>query len=137
MGEIGQGLLVLLGVGPDDDRERAGHMAERVARMRIFPDSIGRMNRSVLDSGGGVLVVSQFTLFADLRRGHRPSFTKAGPADAARGLCLEFCAALRQLGVAPVAEGRFGAHMAVESVNDGPVTIVVSSGPEDWDTDCG
>lgn len=137
VGEIGAGLLILLGVGPDDDRSRARHLAARVAALRVFPDATGRMNRSLLECGGAALVVSQFTLFADLRRGHRPSFIKAGAPDLAEGLCQEFCLALGEVGVAPVAQGRFGAHMEVESVNDGPVTLVVSSGPEAWDTDCG
>lgn len=137
VGEIAAGLLILLGVGPDDDGHRARHLATRVAAMRVFPDTTGRMNRSLLESGGAALVVSQFTLFADLRRGHRPSFTKAGAPDLAEGLCREFCIALGEVGVAPVAQGRFGAHMEVESVNDGPVTLVLSSGREDWDTDCG
>ncbi|MHB1502121.1 MAG: D-aminoacyl-tRNA deacylase, partial [Candidatus Dormibacteria bacterium] len=100
-------------------------------------DSEGRMNRSLLDAGGGILLVSQFTLFADLRRGHRPSFMAAAAPDLGVQLCAAVATALFSLGVRPVAQGRFGAHMLVESCNDGPVTIVASAAEQPWAADCG
>lgn len=122
LGAIGPGLLVLLGVGHGDDEATARALAARVANLRIFRDAAGLTNRSLLDEGGSVLVVSQFTLFADTRKGRRPSFL--GAADPARGEALYevFAGALEGFGV-PVARGRFGAEMAVELVNDGPMTI--------------
>ncbi len=137
VGAIGPGLLVYLGVGRADDELVAQHMARRLANMRIFPDSEGRMNRSLLEAGGGVLVVSQFTLFADLHRGHRPSFMAAAAPDLGVQLCAAVATALFSLGVTPVAQGRFGAHMLVESCNDGPVTIVASAAEQPWAADCG
>jgi D-tyrosyl-tRNA(Tyr) deacylase len=122
VGEIGPGLVVLLGVGPDDTEAVAVDLARKAAELRIFRDDDGRTNRSLLDVGGEALVVSQFTLFADTRRGRRPGFTGAASPDRAASLVERFAAALRGLGVA-VAEGRFGAEMAVELVNDGPFTI--------------
>ncbi len=122
--EIGHGLVVLLGVGPEDDEPVADALARRVTELRIFDDADGRTNRSLMDVGGAVLVVSQFTLFADTRRGRRPGFTAAAAPELAERLYLRFAAALRELGV-EVATGRFGAVMAVELVNDGPVTIVL------------
>ena len=125
-GETGPGFLVLLGVAPGDTPEVARALAGRVAKLRVFGDDAGKMNLSVQDIGGGVLSVSQFTLFADTRRGNRPSFTGAAPPEQARGLYAEFNAALRALGL-PVGEGVFGAHMQVSLVNDGPVTILLDS----------
>ena len=122
VGEVGAGLVVLLGVGPSDDEATADALARRVTELRIFDDADGRTNLSLLDVGGAVLVVSQFTLYADARRGRRPGFTGAAPPDLAERLYLRFAAALRELGV-EVATGRFGAVMAVELVNDGPFTI--------------
>jgi D-tyrosyl-tRNA(Tyr) deacylase len=122
VGSIESGLLVLLGVGPDDDEATAEALATRIADLRIFRDDEGRTNRSLLDVGGGALVISQFTLFADTRRGRRPGFTAAAPADQAERLYLRFADALRALGI-EVATGRFGAEMLVELVNDGPFTI--------------
>jgi D-tyrosyl-tRNA(Tyr) deacylase len=122
IGRIGAGLVILLGVGPDDDEPTADALARRVTELRIFDDEDGRTNRSLLDVGGGVLVVSQFTLYADTRRGRRPGFTGAAAAELAERLYLRFAAALRELGV-EVATGRFGAVMEVELVNDGPFTI--------------
>jgi D-aminoacyl-tRNA deacylase len=119
---IERGLVVLLGVGPDDDETVADALAPRVAELRIFADEDGRTNLSLLDVGGGALVVSQFTLFADTRRGRRPGFTGAAPPDQAERIYERFCAAIAGLGV-PVSRGRFGASMAVELVNDGPFTI--------------
>lgn len=128
MGEIGAGLLVLVGVAPPDDPGSARKLAERLVALRIFSDSMGRMNRSLLDSAGDALVVSQFTLFADTKRGHRPSFMGAAPPEQGRRLCSQLAQSMRDLGVPRVEEGRFGAHMEVASVNDGPVTIVVMVG---------
>jgi D-aminoacyl-tRNA deacylase len=124
--EIGPGLLILLGVGPDDDDAVVGRLARQVAELRIFADEAGRTNRSLLDVGGEVLLVSQFTLFADTRRGRRPGFTGAAAPELAEQLYEAFGAALRELGVR-VATGRFGAEMAVELVNDGPFTIWLDS----------
>ena len=122
VGEIGSGLVILLGVGPDDDEATADALARRVTELRIFEDEEGRTNRSLIDVGGGVLVVSQFTLYADTRRGRRPGFTGAAAAELAERLYLRFAVTLQGMGVA-VATGRFGAVMAVELVNDGPFTI--------------
>jgi D-tyrosyl-tRNA(Tyr) deacylase len=123
-GEIGPGLLVLLGVAAGDGEADADALAGKVARLRVFPDAEGRFDRSVLDTSGGVLAVSQFTLLADTSKGNRPSFTAAAPPAEAEPLYERFCAALAALGV-PVERGVFGARMAVELVNDGPVTIVL------------
>ena len=124
IGEIGQGLVILLGVGPEDSQEDARKLARKLAQMRIFPDEAGKMNLSLLDVKGEALVVPQFTLFADTRRGHRPSFTDAGSPDLANPLAAFFADCLRDLGI-ETEEGEFGAHMLVEIHNDGPVTIVV------------
>jgi D-tyrosyl-tRNA(Tyr) deacylase len=124
VGEIGHGLCVLLGVARGDlEVER---FAEKVARLRIFPDEGGRFDRSVLDVGGAALVVSQFTLVADTRKGNRPSFADAAPPEEAEPVYDRFCAALEAVGV-HVERGVFGAKMAVELVNDGPVTIVLDA----------
>jgi D-tyrosyl-tRNA(Tyr) deacylase len=122
VGAIGPGLVVLLGVGPGDDAPVADGLARKVAELRIFADDEGRTNRSLLDVGGEALVVSQFTLFADTRRGRRPGFTGAALPDLAIPLYERFAAALEAMGVT-VARGRFGAEMQVELVNDGPFTI--------------
>jgi D-tyrosyl-tRNA(Tyr) deacylase len=122
VGSIGEGLVVLLGVGPEDTEAIGRDLARKIAELRIFRDAEGRTNRSLTDVGGAALVVSQFTLFADTRRGRRPGFTGAAPPDLAEALYLEFAGALEALGV-EVATGRFGADMAVELVNDGPFTI--------------
>jgi D-tyrosyl-tRNA(Tyr) deacylase len=119
---IGAGLLVLVAAGVGDDPGEPVRLAGKVSRLRIFADSDGRMNRSLLDVGGEALVVSQFTLYADVTRGNRPGFTAAAPPEVGARLVDEFAAELRRLGV-PVATGRFGAHMHVHLVNDGPVTI--------------
>jgi D-tyrosyl-tRNA(Tyr) deacylase len=124
VGEIGAGVCVLLGVARDDGVEQADRLAGRIARLRIFENEEGRFDQSLLDVHGSALVVSQFTLIADTAKGNRPSFTEAAPPEQAEPLYEAFCAALRRLGVA-VATGRFGARMAVELVNDGPVTIVL------------
>ena len=127
VGAIGRGLLLLVGVTHDDGSEDAALLAAKVAHLRVFDDDAGQINRSALDLAAageevGVLVVSQFTLYADTRRGRRPSFTRAAPPDLAAPLVARFAAALADLGLR-VAKGRFGAEMAVELVNDGPVTI--------------
>ena len=122
IGEIGPGLVVLLGVGPADDEATAEALARKVAELRIFRDEEGRTNRSLTEVRGDALVISQFTLFADTRRGRRPGFTGAAPPEQADRLYQHFAAALEALDV-PVATGRFGAEMAVELVNDGPFTI--------------
>jgi len=122
--EIGQGLVILLGIGPGDREEIARAMAEKVATLRIFEDEQGKMNRSVLDIGGEAIVVSQFTLYADSRKGRRPSFTDAAAPDLARPLVERFAELLRGLGV-PTQTGEFGAEMQVEILNDGPVTILL------------
>jgi D-aminoacyl-tRNA deacylase len=119
---VGAGLLVLVAAGAGDGPEAASGLAGKVARLRIFADAEGRMNRSITDVGGEALVVSQFTLYADVRRGNRPGFTDAAAPDVGEQLVDAFAQALRDLGV-PVSTGRFGAHMRVALVNDGPVTI--------------
>jgi D-aminoacyl-tRNA deacylase len=123
-GEIGAGLLVLLGVAGTDEASDADRLAGRVARLRIFEDENGKFDRSLLDTGGEALIVSQFTLIADTQKGNRPSFAGAARPEHAEPLYERFCSALRELGVT-VATGVFGARMAVELVNDGPVTIVL------------
>ena len=123
-GQIGAGLLVLVGVAAGDAEEDVRRLAGKVARLRVFEDEAGRFDRSLLDTGGAALVVSQFTLLADTAKGNRPSFSPAAPPELAEPLYASFCAALRELGV-PVETGVFGARMEVELVNDGPVTIVL------------
>jgi D-aminoacyl-tRNA deacylase len=123
-GSIGGGLCVLLGVAGADVDPVADRLAEKVARLRIFADERGRFDRSLLETGGAALVVSQFTLIADTRKGLRPDFTAAARPESAEPLYERFCAALAALGV-PVERGVFGARMALSLVNDGPVTIVL------------
>ena len=125
-GEIGAGLLVLLGVSKTDNPESASYLAEKIANLRIFSDEAGKMNRSVLDTGGSALVVSQFTLYGDTRGGRRPSYIQAAPPEEASRLYQEFVGSMRSLGVR-VETGVFQAHMRVELVNDGPVTILLDS----------
>ena len=127
-GEIGGGLLVLLGAGSGDGPGEVDYMVNKVLNLRIFPDEAGKMNRSVLDTGGGVLAVSQFTLYGDARKGRRPSFIQALEPVQAEALVERFVAGVRAAGVQPVATGVFGAMMEVELVNDGPVTILLDSG---------
>jgi D-aminoacyl-tRNA deacylase len=122
VGEIGPGLIVFVGVGPADTEAVADALARRITELRIFRDEEGRTNRSLIDAGGEALVVSQFTLFADTRRGRRPGFTGAAPPELADRLYRRVASSLGALGVR-VATGRFGAEMAVELVNDGPFTI--------------
>jgi D-tyrosyl-tRNA(Tyr) deacylase len=126
VGAIGPGLLVLLGIARDDTAERATWLADKVAGLRIFNDADGKMNRSLLDVGGAVLVVSQFTLYGDCRKGRRPSFIDAAPPEIAIPLYEKFVEAMRAQGI-KTATGRFGAMMQVELVNDGPVTLVLDN----------
>ncbi len=121
--EIGRGLVILLGIGPDDNEELARALARKIALLRIFDDGQGKMNLSILDVHGAAIVVSQFTLYADTRKGNRPSFTGAALPELARPLCDRFAALLAEQGV-PTQTGEFGAHMLVEIENDGPVTIL-------------
>lgn len=125
-GSIGRGILVLLGVGQDDIDADAAYIADKVAGLRIFEDQAGKMNRSLVDIGGAVLVVSQFTLYGDVRKGRRPSFTAAAPPDEAKRLYELVCERLRSLGL-EVATGVFQADMQVELTNQGPVTILLDS----------
>ena len=120
--EIGPGLVILLGIGPDDGDEQAQYLADKITNLRIFEDQRGKMNQSLLDVDGEVIVVSQFTLYADTRKGRRPSFTDAAPAEIAHPLVERFIELLNSKGVA-TQSGEFGAHMLVEITNDGPVTI--------------
>ena len=129
--EIGRGLAILAGAGAEDSPVHARRLAAKVASLRTFPDDAGRSNRSLLDVGGAALVVSQFTLYADLSRGRRPSFIAAGEPQAAAARIEEFVTELRALGV-PVETGEFAADMTVEIVNDGPVTYAIST--DGWNT---
>jgi D-aminoacyl-tRNA deacylase len=126
VGKIGPGLLVLLGAGVGDSEEDARFIAGKIANMRIFSDQDGKFNLALGDVSGSVLLVSQFTLYADTRRGRRPSFTDAAPPEIAEGLVERCAALLREAGI-PVEMGRFGAHMEVSLLNDGPVTILLDS----------
>lgn len=126
VGKIGRGLLVLLGVGEDDREADARWLAEKIVGLRIFEDDDGKMNRSLSEAEGALLVVSQFTLWGDCRRGRRPSFTQAAPPEVAERLYETFADAVAGQGIA-VARGRFREHMQVELVNDGPVTLLVDS----------
>ena len=126
IGRIGEGLLVLLGVGRGDGEADAAYIAEKTAGLRVFPDEEGKLNRSVVDVGGGALVVSQFTLYGDVRRGRRPSFDDAAPPAEADRLYRFFCERLQEQGLT-VETGQFQAMMQVELVNDGPVTILLDS----------
>jgi D-tyrosyl-tRNA(Tyr) deacylase len=126
VGAIGQGLLVLLGVAPTDTAAQVRWLADKVVGLRIFADADGKMNRGVAEIGGGVLVVSQFTLYGDCRKGRRPSFVGAAAPEIAEPLYEAFLNGVRALGI-PVAAGRFGALMQVELVNDGPVTLIIDA----------
>jgi len=125
VGQIGPGLLVLVGVEPGDDEATLARMAERLLGYRVFADDAGRMNRSLRDTGGGLLLVSQFTLAADTRSGMRPSFTTAAPPDEAERGFNRFVEICRENHAPGVETGRFGAHMVVSLVNDGPVTFLL------------
>lgn len=124
--EIGQGLVVLLGVGADDRPEDGERLARKLVELRVFDDERGRLHRTVADVGGSILAVPQFTLYGDLRRGRRPDFTHAAPPERGRALFDAFCGSLRGTGVR-TESGRFGAHMRIALEADGPVTIVATS----------
>lgn len=126
VGSVGRGFVVLLGVARGDEEADARALADKVAGLRVFEDAAGKMNLSLAEVGGGVLVVSQFTLLGDARKGNRPSFVDAAPPEVGSALYERFCAVLRERGL-PVATGTFRATMAVELVNDGPVTILLDS----------
>lgn len=126
LAETGPGLVVLVGVAPGDGEAQAAYLAEKTANLRIFEDEAGKMNRSILETGGEVIAVSQFTLYADARKGRRPSFTGAAAPDVARPLVDRYIELLRTHGV-PSQSGEFGAEMLVEIANDGPVTILMES----------
>lgn len=125
VGDISQGLLLLVGVGPDDEQEDLDYAVRKITNMRIFSDDMGKMNLSVQDIKGSVLSVSQFTLFADTKKGNRPAFTGAAKPDKAEKMYLDFNEALAQF--VPVETGIFGADMQVSLVNDGPVTIILDT----------
>jgi len=127
VGAIDGGLLVLIGIAPGDGPDQVAWMARKLATLRIFEDDDGRMNRSLLDTGGGALVVSQFTLYGDCRKGRRPSFVGAAHPDVAAPLYEALATALETQGVSRVARGQFGATMTVHLVNDGPVTLVIDA----------
>jgi D-tyrosyl-tRNA(Tyr) deacylase len=122
--QIGHGLVILLGIGPEDDEKKASAMARKIAMMRIFGDEEGKINLSLLDVGGSALVVSQFTLYADTHKGHRPSFVKAAAPELAEPLVTYFASQMVAMGV-PTQTGEFGAYMLVDIENDGPVTILL------------
>jgi D-tyrosyl-tRNA(Tyr) deacylase len=128
-GEIGRGLLLLAGFTEGDAEDALAWMADKVVGLRIFPDDAGKMNRSVRETGGGVLAVSQFTLMGDASKGRRPEFTRASRPEVAEPLYDRYCRRVAELGVAAVGRGVFRAHMEVELVNDGPVTIWIESPP--------
>ncbi len=127
VGKIGPGILALIGVSPKDTEIEVLYLAEKCVHLRIFPDKDGKMNCSLLDTGGEMLVISQFTLYSDCRKGRRPSFVGAAPPELAEELIEQFVAEIERLGV-PTATGRFGAMMDVELINDGPVTLMLDSG---------
>ena len=128
VGAIGPGLVILLGAGHGDDQAEADRLATKIANLRIFADAQGKTNLSILDVGGEVLVISQFTLYADCRKGRRPSFVQAAPPDVAAPLVDYFADRLRQAGIRRVETGEFGAMMLVEIHNDGPFTIFLDNG---------
>lgn len=130
IGAIGPGLLAYVSVGPEDGVAEVEWLASKLSTLRIFADEAGRFDRSLVDAGGAVLVVSQFTLYADTRRGRRPSFTEAAPPEIAEPLVEQLVDRLRLDGV-EVATGRFGAHMLVDAVNDGPVTMILDTDDRD------
>lgn len=127
IGEIGNGLTVLLGVGPKDSEADIAYLAEKILNLRIFEDENGKVNLSLLDVGGELLVVSQFTLYADCRKGRRPNFSNAAPPEIANTLYLQFVEKCREMGAKKVATGEFGAYMHVDIQNNGPVTILLDS----------
>jgi D-tyrosyl-tRNA(Tyr) deacylase len=131
VGAIEKGVTILLGITHTDGETQARWLAQKIAGLRIFEDEAGKMNRSLLDVGGSALVISQFTLYGDCRKGRRPSFTDAARPEIAEPLCDRFIEMLRQAGVRQVESGVFGAHMQVEIHNDGPVTLILERVQED------
>ncbi len=129
VGQIGRGLVILLGVGEGDTEAEARWLAEKIANLRIFEDAAGKFNLSALDVGAEALVISQFTLYGDARKGRRPSFTRAARPEVAEPLCDRFAALLEEAGLR-VATGEFGAKMLVKILNDGPVTIILEREPD-------
>ncbi len=127
VGQIDQGLLVLLGIGPTDAEREVQWMCKKLSQLRIFEDEQGKMNKSLLEVKGAVLVVSQFTLYGNCRKGRRPSFAGAGHPSMAEPLVERFCTVLSDMGVENVESGRFGADMKVSLINDGPVTLIIDS----------
>ena len=127
IGDIGAGYVILLGVTHDDGPAEVKKLAEKTVRLRVFEDEWGKMNLSALDTSAEILVISQFTLFSDAKKGRRPSFTRAAPPELAEPLLAQFIDWLQQLGVKKVETGQFGAHMLVEIDNDGPVTIILDT----------
>lgn len=127
VGEIGPGYVILLGVTHQDGPAEVKKLAEKTVQLRVFEDDQGKMNLSALDTGAEILIISQFTLFADARKGRRPSFTDAALPEIAEPLVTQFVAALRSLGITKVQTGVFGAHMRVHIENDGPVTIILDT----------
>jgi D-aminoacyl-tRNA deacylase len=125
VGRIGPGLLVLLGIGRGDDQAAGRWLCDKILKLRVFEDADGRMNRTVAESGGAILVVSQFTLYGDIAKGNRPGFDRAAPPEAAEPLYRATVDYLRDASPVPVATGRFGAYMEVSLVNDGPVTFLL------------
>jgi D-aminoacyl-tRNA deacylase len=126
LSSIGEGILVLLAVGVEDGKEQVLKLSDKIPRLRIFPDDRGKLNLSLIDVGGEMLVVSQFTLYGDCSKGTRPSYSQAAPSDHARQLCKDFISAVGDQGIT-VREGMFGAMMSVELVNEGPVTLIVET----------
>lgn len=127
VGTVGHGLLLLVGIAPEDSIKEVEWMCNKVIGLRIFEDSARKMNLSVADVAGEILVVSQFTLYGNCRKGRRPSFTRAGHPSMAEPLVTKFCEALRAKGISKVAEGKFGASMKVSLTNDGPVTLIIDT----------
>ena len=127
VGSIDFGLVVLLGIAPDDSKEDVHWLCQKIAQLRIFPDEEGKMNRSLLDVGGSALVISQFTLYGNCKKGRRPNFTRAARPAHAIPLYEYFCSYLAEQGISKVATGQFGAMMQVKLINDGPVTLVIDS----------
>jgi len=126
LGEIGSGILAFVAVGPKDLDKEVQYMAEKIVHLRIFADEAGKMNRSLLDTKGEILIISQFTLYGDCRRGRRPSFTGAAPPELAEELIRKFISEVEGYGV-PATLGKFGAMMEIELINDGPVTLILDT----------
>jgi len=131
IGQIGKGYVLLVGIGEADSEREADWLAEKVVNLRLFPNEAGQFDRSLLEVNGGALVISQFTLYGDARKGRRPSFVRAARPEVAEPLCQYFADRISALGVKEVATGRFGADMQVSLINDGPVTLMLERNPTD------